>query len=543
MAGYFRLSNIVYPFLFKAASGRVETKASALDLTLEHRNNVIIVHDSIPIESLATFFAFLDTRNDLTQKHILFGVVGQGATEQHIVTMHLPPNGAQPKVYDSKFSNPERFFSREPSSNTLTGIASSLLHALNPLASTEQTVDLSHFNAPQIKSACYYSLGTQSFFDGITCGYHTGHLIKTLADFLEEDTNFAPSTERLLDALIAPVTTSAKELHDQQAPKVSETSIFSFLKKAWQDTFLPLVNEDERNNYHFGHYFMGWPSQAKGSKIAYFITLKFITSPLTNLLSLALEFPLNLLSETSSFLKNQLLSWAPTNGITQSIRSVLLLSAIGLQGLFKAASYLLRTITSPIVSFKAAHKIHPALGYLSALASVCFIGGIIATLAVFAPPIVAALMPTMGPGALSMLTTLAYPFAQLFSLIGVSISAATGATLSLATGALSLGVLHLLGRKTIYPEENQAEEQHDCAKIPETSNVTAHMRARDAQGNDLDDDDDFLEIPAPNSSDIAVRDSSDMLNTSFGRLDSETSKNSGRKPNLQDMIDKSPKFL
>lgn len=110
MVGYFRLSNITYPFLYKKAKVGIETNVSPLALTLEHRNNVIIVHDSIPVESLSTFFAYLKTQEDFTTKHILFGVEGQGATERHIVTMHLPPNGAQPKVYDSKYSNPERFF-------------------------------------------------------------------------------------------------------------------------------------------------------------------------------------------------------------------------------------------------------------------------------------------------------------------------------------------------------------------------------------------------------------------------------------------------
>ncbi|VEB34176.1 hypothetical protein [Legionella cherrii] len=509
MVGYFLLSDVTYPFLFKKAKGDIETNVSALALTLEHRNNVIIVHNSIPVESLSTFLAFLETRKDLTKKHILFGVEGEGATERHIVTMHLPPNGAQPKVYDSKYSNPERFFSLPTAKNSIGGILRAMFHSLNPFAERGQTVSLGHLGINQ--PATYYGLGTQSFFDGITCGYHTGHLIKTLADLLEDAPDFDPSPEALLDELVAPVSNSATELHAQDAPKVPQTSFFSFLKKAWQDTFLPLVNEGERNNYHFGHYFMGWPSQAKGSKIAYFITFKFITSPLTNLLSLALEFPLNLLSETFSFLKNQLLSWAPTNAFTQSIRSVLLLTTIGLQALFKGANYLLRTITSPMASFKAAHKIHPALGYLSALASVCFIGGVIATLAVFAPPIVAALMPTMGPGALSMLSTLAYPFAQLFSLIGVSLSAATGATLSLATGALSLVVLHSLGRKTIYPERDLGVTPFDDSDIPQTSNVSAHMGTTDAQGNALDDG--FVEI--------AVPDSSDMLKSSFGKRNSE----------------------
>ncbi len=455
MPGYSLLGDILFPFLFPGNKNPIETKALELGLTLEQRGNVVIVHHSIPVKSLQTFFDAIKKRDDLSQKHILFGVEGQGVTEQHIVTMHLPPNGAQPIVYDSKHSDPQRFFSTAPSKSTMGNKIRSALYALNP--SPSQTIDLSHLGCEQVQTATYHALGTQSFFDGVTCGYHTGNLIKTLANFLEQGID--PNPKQLADASINPVTTSAQLLESIALDRVN-MSVFAFLKKAWQDTFLPLTPHYEKDQYHLGHYFMGWPSQPNGSKIAYFLTLKFITAPLTNLLSLVTEFPLNVLSETFSFFKNKVLSWAPTHGLTQSIRSLLLLATMGIQGLFKGTYYLMRTITSPIVSFKDAQKVHPALEYLSALASVCFIGAAIAALAVFAPPILAAIMPTMGPGALAMLNTLAYPFVQLFSLVSLSIPAATGAMLTFAAGILSLGILHRLGRKTIYPEESQAQENN-----------------------------------------------------------------------------------
>ncbi|CAM3044310.1 Uncharacterised protein [Legionella steigerwaltii] len=493
MSGYSPIHDLVFPSLFER-NKPIETISDieGLHYSFEKQDQVVIVRTPVHVESLRGFFDALKKRVDLAQTHVLLGVVGQGATEKHIVTMHLPPN-KQPIVYDSKDSNPERFFSLPKSKNSIGGIMSAIWHTLNPFASPDQTVNLSHLGIEQIQSATYHALGTQSFFDGITCGYHTANLIKTLADYLSTGDN--PPPEDLADLSKNPVTNSAQILR-KGSPTLVDVSFFSFLKKAWQDTFLPLVNEDERDDYHFGHYFMGWPSQAKGSKIAYVITLKFITSPLTNLLSLVIEFPLNVLSETFSFLKNGLLSWAPTNGITQGMRSVLLLAAMGLQGLFKGANYLVRTITSPMTSFKAAHKIHPALGYLSALASVCFIGAIITTLAIFAPPIVAALIPHMGPGAISMLNLLAYPFVQLFSLLSVSISAATGTALTFAIGALSLGVLHMLGRKTIYPENNEPVEQSKSSLIP-PSNVAVHFE-RTESSNEVGDD--FTMLDEPNIS-------------------------------------------
>ncbi|WP_454781499.1 hypothetical protein [Legionella sp. WA2022007384] len=485
MTGYFKLGDIVYPYLFKEN----ETNFSPLELSHVQRGNVVIVRNSIPVGSLKLLLGYLK-RNNLNHMHVLVGVEGQGATEQHIVTMHLPPNGAQPKIYDSKYSNPERFFAKDSSKNTTRGILAAALHSLNPFARSEQSVDLSHLGS-EIHSATYYTLGTQSFFDGITCGYHTGSVIEALASLLGSGDD--PNPTELLDALKNPVTDSAKKLRAQEAPITPDMSIFSFWIKAWQDTFLPLTEQGERSKYHFGHYFLGWPSD-KGSKIAYAITLKFITAPLTNLLSLLTEFPLNFLSETCSFLKNRTLSWAPTNWFTQSIRSVLLLSTMGLQGLFKGTYYLIRTVTSPIASFKDAQKVHPALGYLSALASLCFIGAAIGALAFFAPPLAAALMPSMGPGALSMLSTLAYPFIELFSLISLSIPTATGAMLSLITLASSFGVMHLLGRKTIYPEETPTPPvQHKEIHIepPEIgSNVSALLPSE----NGLSKDDVWVDV-------------------------------------------------
>ncbi|WP_454784857.1 hypothetical protein [Legionella sp. WA2024007413] len=468
MTGYFPLGNLIYPYLFT-------NKPSRLGYSFEKRGDVVIVHNSIPVKSLNHFLNYLE-ENNLTNKHVLFGVEGQGATEQHIVTMHLPPNGV-PKIYDSKYSNPKRFFASNRSKNTVIGILGAAFHSLNPWASKELNVDLNHISSKRIPSATYYSLGTQSFFDGITCGYHTGSLIEILADRL--NSNFDPSPQNLLDALKNPVTDAAAKLQTQNAPKTLDMSIFSFWKKAWQDTFLPLIDTQVRDNYHFGHYFLGWPSDPKGSKLAYFITLKFITAPLTNLLSFFTEFPLNFLSETFSFLKNITLSWAPTNWFTQSIRSALLLVTMGLEGLFKGAYYLTRTITSPITSFKEAQRVHPVLGFLSALASVCFIGAAVVALSFFAPPISAALMPSMGPGALTLLSNLAYPFVQLFSLISVSLPTASGAMLSLMTLISSVGILHRLGRQTIYPEESQPAKHNEITISvvpPVGSNVSTHLK-------------------------------------------------------------------
>jgi hypothetical protein len=131
---------------------------------------------------------------------------------------------------------------------------------------------------------------------------------------------------------------------------------------------------------------------------------------------------------------------------------------------------------------------------------------------------VAALMPTMGPGAISLLSTLAYPFVQLFSLFSVSIPAATGAALAFATGALSLGVLHMLGRKTIYPEEStSAADGNKTVPTKSVSNDGAEV----ASDNDLSNG---WVVEGSIDADPYVRGSSSMLNNSFGKLGAETPK-------------------
>ncbi|MGL5741884.1 MAG: hypothetical protein ACRCXC_04715 [Legionella sp.] len=524
MPGYSLLEHKFFETLFpkeEVSLVRVPFSEQFNPYVFENREHVVVVHTPIEVGSLVAVLKDIQSRTDLKNRHLLLGIVGYGVTEQLIVTLHIPPHQAQPSVYDSKLSNPERLFSINPEENTRWAKLRSMLRTLNPFAEKSCVINLAHFESELLSTVNYHPLGTQSFFDGVSCGYHAGNNIKALTHLIEQ--GIEPTPDLLLEASDNPVTTSAQLLESTALNKVN-MNFLAFLKEAWRNTFLPLIDENERDKYHFGHYFMGWPSQEKGSKWAYFLSLKFVTTPLTNLLTLALEFPLNVLSETFSFLKNKVISWAPTHPVTQGIRSLLLLTTLGLQTAFKGVYYLLRTITSPLVSFKAAYKVHPALGYFSALTSVLVIGAGLAAIAFFAPPIMAAIAPSMGPGAMSMLSTLAYPFIQLFSLVSVSLPMATAAMLSLITGGLLLGELHLVGRKTIYPNPNAPETKAHASDpsgdLPAGSNVSHLLKKR--KGRDLSLEDDFEEVPTPNR-----HGTSDMLSTSFGRhqLDREKSSN------------------
>ena len=494
MPGYLKLDGSLFPSLFpdnKRSVTRVTEPQTFINpYSFETRDNVVIVHSPIHVELLADFINELRTQLDLEKNHLLIGVIGQGLTEKHIVAMHLPPASQHAVVYDSKYSNASRFFGNTKVANVIIG----LLGNINPFASRTTEIDP---KLTFITKVTYHALGTQSLFDGVSCGYHCASNLKILADLLVAKK--IPTPELILAQTQAPVTRSARLLQNTHPEQVQRT-LTPFLKKAWQDTFLPLMSEEERNKYHFGHYFMGWP-QNEGSKAVYFITLKFITTPLTNLFSLLVEFPLNALSESASFLKNTLIPWAPTNGFSQGIRSSLLAITIGVQMAFKGLSLLLRTITSPLISYRAAREIHPVLGYLSALTSLVLIGSGLAALAVFAPYILAAMAPAMGPSATAFLTSIAMPFVELFSLMGVSLSIASGAMMAFITGGLIASVFHLVGRGLTYPN----------AVVPSAAEVQSIERHLDRTQEDEEHTDDgfaLVDSPRPEG----------MFADSFGRL-------------------------
>ena len=504
MPGYFKLKE--YKPLFQNNPNRIDLTSEQAQhfgnpYSYDKQGNVVTVHTPIYLASLPDFLKDIRERMDIdvAQDHLLIGIISKGITEYHIVALHIPPNSEHYFAYDSKYSNPEQFFSPVHSTpQTIFEVIQYRINlAMNALTGLVQTLNPNAHKPRAVKegSVVYNALGTQSFFDGDSCGYHCGSNLKLLAQLIHEGKE--PTAELLLAATQSPAAESA-QLLNHAAPGTVKLSFSAFLNKAWQDTFLPHIAEKERQHYHFGHYFMGWPSQADGSKIAYFATLKFITTPLVNLLSLVTEFPLNLISETASYLKNKLISFAPTNAFTQGIRSVLLVSAMGLQSIFKGLSLLIRTITSPIVSFKEAYKQHPALGYVSALASVILIGGGLAALAVFAPLVVATLAPSMGPGALALLSTLAAPALQVLAMMSLSVSVATAAVLTFISGGVVAGMLHLLGRSIIYP--TPAVEQVPAARTEQSvgSNVSAHLP------QSLDEED-FDIKPAPTQDDMIGR--------------------------------------
>ncbi|MFC7782550.1 hypothetical protein [Legionella taurinensis] len=401
--------------------------------------------------------------------HVLAGVVGNGVTERHIVSMYVPPNG-DIHFFDPKASDREKFFSDELIDQKFRWrrLFPALWNSLSPRPTSSFTLsDGEDINRP----AVHFALGTQSFYDGVSCGYHHAAQLLALKGLIMQSKRL--TVDALLDKLRNPVHESSEALEKTPYESQATNRFLAFMKKAWLDTYLPDKIEEERDPLHFGHYFMGWPSQ-KGTfrKVVYFLTLGFIFNPLINVIKLP-ELLANGVSESFSFLKNSLIAWAPTHPATQFFRSGLLLSTIGLQGLFKGLYFAIRTVTSPVTSFKAAWRVHPALGMLSAVVSLTAY----ASLLYFAAPVVVPMLMAASPAAAPVFNALAYPLVQFVGLMGVSLTTGTAAAGTLTLGAAIVqagqGLLNTLvdGVEKILTEKDATQNPVQDGHLPRGSNV------------------------------------------------------------------------
>lgn len=424
-----------------ALSNGADTNHLFNEVSYYRENNTIVVLNPFDNSRYADLITSLERGGvgDLDSCHLLLGLKGDGVTEGHIVTAYLPPvtKGKERRlqIFDPKTSDAHKFF-HQPTGNRIATVILGLFRALIPRYSTQ-------INAGDLPPIDYHALGTQSFFDPASCGYHTASNILTLKDMISSGTTI--DRDSLLQASRSPVARSINSLRSKHSSSV-DSGFGSFLKKAWQDTYMPLENEAEREKLHFGHYFMGWPKEkGAGQKVLYFATLGFLFNPLLNLIKLPTEFLLNALSETASYLKNALIATAPKNPLAQYLRSGALLAMNILQYLFKGISLLVRTVTSPVSSFKAAKKTG---GWPLALLSATFSVAAYAALAIFAAP---AVMALAGPGAAGVLAPvlklLATPVTFIATQLGLQVPAVIGAAITAIAGSsLLIGAKALLGK-------------------------------------------------------------------------------------------------
>lgn len=419
-------------------------------------------------------------------RQFLVSLIGHGATEEHIVTAYSSADRQTVKIFDPKVSDAVKFFAKDRD-NSLWTLLRSLWRALKP-APDQEIIIPDKTNGSSFR-ADYISLGTQSFFDPFSCGYHSAATLKIYESELQRGE--ITTRESILAQIGNPVSRYYDVINNSPSSYKVQVGYVDFFKKALYDTFMPLLNEQQRQQAHFGHYFMGWPQEkGVGKKILYFVTLGFIVHPLANIIRRPLEFLPNLISEAANYFKHRLINWAPTSPFAQYFRSGLLLCTYALQGFFKGIYIALRTITSPVTSFQAAQQIkNPILRtVVSGLSILTSIAAYI-SLAIFAFP---ALAPLAGPAIEPIINVLAIPFLNLLAWMGFTAPPAAAAFLTVATGSTLLALTENVGNKLLSQEKAQTEaDQMVVVLSSEGSNVASSLakhakevRADDSLGHD-----------------------------------------------------------
>lgn len=480
MLGYFRLNNQQFETVLK----KQFPQYSIIDA--EHAlnklgNPIVYYYDKInQIITLLTpvnVCAWPEVRLMITQHlnfeyndfaiHWVAGLIGMGVTEQHIVTVYFPAQSADCQIYDSKASNPERFFS-ERQQSSFTSLIKGMWLSILPRHLTLCTA----WRGQEIN---YNLLGTQSFFDGKSCGFQANYTIQAIVHLI--NLGFEVNRKHVLEVI--PLIINEKNNLANSVRHLLDLSLVSFIKKAWLDTFL-YSKELNSPPQSFREYFMGWPANRKVLQLVYILSLSFIRKPLINIFKLFTEFLPNLLVELNNYVINQLINWMPTFSFLQYTRSGLLLNAYAGKGFFKSVALVLRVLTSPFEILSEAWQIHPLLGVLSAVLCISgYIGFYYFLTPLFIPlSLKVAFLERITPihivtySALKLITLSALFIEWIInasskSLVTKNEEKELGNPISLQRMDLEEGsnVAHQLSRPMIGPERNPAEILHFASPL------------------------------------------------------------------------------
>lgn len=357
-------------------------------------------------------------------KHILVVLHGTGATEAHYVTAHIKPD-RNIRIIDSKMGDPKRFFSENPGNKVWAAIKGLFL----AMRSGSQILD----TLIPGKQVQYIPLGTQSFFDGISCGFHAVSNLELCKQFITNSEEI--NRQELLRAQETPVQAiSLRLFRYSDYKRLADSRFIIFIRHAWQETWMPLLSQNERSKRSFRHYFLGWPYQGTFQRALYILSLGFIFQPVINLLKIPFMFLPRALAESVHWVRDRAIDWAPRTYISQSLRSLFMLGTYPVEGFLKATSMLLGLIFDPKTSIQLSYRIHPALGILTGFV----IAGIYITFAFVALP---AIWNVLSPLAISLIKTplvlLAEPIMLLYT--GIPTVTAAACSLFLSVGSL-LGI-------------------------------------------------------------------------------------------------------
>lgn len=292
----------------------------------------LVVHTPVNKSDLASVVAKL--RLDHPNMPLLLGVIGNGVTEAHIVTLHIDAGGKW-HVYDSKYSDGARFFSVDGRSNRSR--IGRILSALNPFAARMEVVHIQSDSEPKTIPINYHKLGTQSFFDPNTCGLHTAQNIFNLSVLYMETIKNTVNPLDVMARSHEPVI----EMGSRISKNKIDLSLTAFIRQAWQDTFKPAGEQGDQSNWT--QYFFGVPKG--GESRAWWLLV--LPHSLKSLLKAVLVFPLQLVTEMAHMLQDDLFAFAPKSTLGQIVRSTLALPFAAAYRLLKPVANGLSWVSSP----------------------------------------------------------------------------------------------------------------------------------------------------------------------------------------------------
>lgn len=399
-------------------------------------------------------------------KHIIAALTGEGITEGHVTTLYSPPVSAGKSreyfIFDSKTSDVEALLNSPNTENNGTTrkfdlgkiIKGLFRNFFNPAYETTLTD----------KNITYISLGTQSFFDPVSCGYHTIENIKNIIQMIQANT---PVNRANL--LSQPITI------DITGGAGQSLSFATVVQQAFERTY-PTISLGQGLLARL----MGWPATSGWlGKAAYLLLGGWIVRPLVNLIKALTELPVTFIMESSRYARWRLFNTAPTSTSSQYARGLAAMLIYAVEGVSIAARTVIRTVTAPIDNAKELWAIHPALGVCSMAASACAYFA----LTVFAAP----LMTTIGAhiGASSVLSALSSlpivsnivtPALTVLQQLGITGAAGITGALALTTAASGMTVAN--GTREVITE-NAADiaascngsTRHLCCFLPQTNNA------------------------------------------------------------------------
>ncbi len=328
---------------------------------IDEQNKQIIFATPLNTVNVSDYLSALQEKlgaERLDNYHLILPVIGNGIAGQHIATLYKPKGCAKKAfVIDSKTSDPESFFkpSKQNLLQTFKGAFKGVFRALIPNYQTTLQPNDFYF-----ESIDYLSTGYQSYFDGISCGYHTLSTILKLVLIIEEKE--ALSSKALRSSLNS---VSNDPLIKESLPRALNEIIYleqentSFLRYrdyialAWNKTFFNGVDEQTRKKQKFQHIVFGWPLENRLSdQIIYFLSLTFILHPLQLLINLIITLPINLITETFQYWQDNVFLAENKASITQYARSALLLIIYPLLDLSKTLRFITTQLFSLLTPFE-----------------------------------------------------------------------------------------------------------------------------------------------------------------------------------------------